>query len=501
MSNTRRKAEEDLTFHVERYASSQAFGKPLPGNIVANRSKLILDPQDRALVYWIQQCSHREGGLERLTADLCAEFPERIGTPAIRRFRKSGKKVVTPQDASQIRLGAPSSFHVPAEGCEASVLEEKIHQFALGRLPDHLRMICVNPEVDLDLKAGRTNNIYSEGKSPEVWCFQGLIDALHRLRRSEIEQAEKDLATTSISQRVLEDMEYALESRSLVVIEGLERMGKSAAAKSFCRRNPGKAIYVRLESGTDMATFFRAIAKALGTACNAQRKAVEMRTRIEEMLQHGHLMLVMDEAHHCFPQARRVHNAPPRVEWLRDMIDCGVPVVMVGTPQFDRQCRQHEEQVGWNARQVRGRVALHTILPEQLSEADLKAIAQHMMPNADKASLLRLVAVACATVDYVAAIERVTKRAKYFAAKRGSDEPTAEDVKKAVAEIIPAQAQEERAEIPAAPVESNPETIFQGRLNSLETPFKGRLKAPRIDPSTIELPTERRTPAGEAAHA
>ncbi len=352
MSGTRRKAVDDKRFNQERYCSSEAFNHGLLANLVAKRAKLIEDPEDRALVYWLQQRSHAEGGIERVAADLVREFPERIGT---RTMVETGKGVAGPyskEEAEEIMLEIPGGRH---RQWHPDSLEEWISE-GLEGLADWLRKLCLDPAIDFNRKGkpdrapggvgySRVNEFPSLG-SPEVWCFQDLVKSLHALRSREIAEAESDLAPTEITRQIQEDMEYALESRSLVIIEGLERMGKSAAAKNFCRRNPGKAVYVRLESGTDMATFYRSIARALGTACNAQRKAVEMRTRVEETLHEGDLMLVIDEAHHCFPQARRVHNAPPRMEWVRDMVDEGVPFVLIGTPQFDAQCRQ-ARGTGW----------------------------------------------------------------------------------------------------------------------------------------------------------
>ncbi len=92
-----------------------------------------------------------------------------------------------------------------------------------------------------------------------------------------------------------------------------------------------------------------------------------------------------------------------------------------------------------------------------------------MVPNASKATLKRLVAVANVTVDYVAAIERVVKRARYFAGKRGTPEPAAEDIKRAVSEIVPVQesSQIEQPDQPE-PVESSSESFSNGRLTRLD---------------------------------
>ncbi len=538
MSGTRRKVDGDTRFNQERFSSNEAYGSPLLGNLVAKRAGLLKDPEDRALLYFLQQLSHGDGGLERVAADLVEMFPERIGTPSMRKLGFAEGRVYSAEETRTVRGEIPQGYcrfpmrgeeppikpparpgrdrmmehlgyhDAPAEPAAPPSYPERYPasaffdaaKAACDDLADHLRRLCVAPEMDLRndsvaIYPDPAHPLYHHGRRNNdagVWYFADLIDALRSYRDRSASEAEDEIASTSIAEKIQEDMAFAMEERSLVVIEGLERMGKSAAAKNFCRRNPGKAVYVRLESGTDMATFYRAIARALGTACNAQRKAVEMRTRIEETLCQGDLMLVIDEAHYCFPQARRVHNAPPRMEWVRDMVDEGVPIVLVGTPQFERSCQQHEKQIAWNAGQIRGRVALHTTLPESLSDEDLKRIAAHMLPDASKPTLKRLLAVVDGSDDYVAAIERAVKRARYFARQHGTGQPSSDDVKKAVHEIIPPKQRPESTEQPSEQAVKTLENISRRRLKD-PLPSPRRQTSPlSIDRDTTITTTERR---------
>src|ERR1035438_5011256 len=85
MSNTRR-AEPGTPLRQERWASSEEFERGLLGNLVARRCSALDKPEDRQLVYFLQSRSHREGGIERVAAEMRAMFPERIGTASMHRF-------------------------------------------------------------------------------------------------------------------------------------------------------------------------------------------------------------------------------------------------------------------------------------------------------------------------------------------------------------------------------------------------------------------------------
>ena len=77
-------------------------------------------------------------------------------------------------------------------------------------------------------------------------------------------------------------------------------------------------------------------------------------------------------------------------------------------------------------------------------QEDLKAIAKHLMPEANKATVKLLYAIALYLEDYVAGIERIVCRARFFAHRRGEDKATFEDVKRAREEVIPTANNQEK---------------------------------------------------------
>src|SRR5690606_3590328 len=122
-----------------------------------------------------------------------------------------------------------------------------------------------------------------------------LWDSLVEYRQREIKAARARCVETAVTTQVWDELDYALESRSFVLVEGREGIGKTEAARAWCAQHPGRTVYIRLESGTDEQTLYRSIARRIGTACSYGRKTTEMRARIQDALQSGHLMLVIDE--------------------------------------------------------------------------------------------------------------------------------------------------------------------------------------------------------------
>ena len=142
----------------------------------------------------------------------------------------------------------------------------------------HLLSLCLDPALPV-----------ADG-SP--WYFPTLIETLREVQSKWIAEHSAG-AITGIGERVGNALDYALESRRFVIIDGLPRIGKSHAAKAWCNAYPGRARYVELQSSYDEMSFLRAIAKALGVSNRLNSKVQDLRSRIEDTLQPGHLVLVL----------------------------------------------------------------------------------------------------------------------------------------------------------------------------------------------------------------
>ncbi len=473
MSSTRR-AAPGAPMSQARYSSSATYERGLLGNLVAVRCKRIKRPEDRALVYFIQGLSHQEGGLEQFTRDFFDAFGDRFGTPSMHLFGIVSGQSYSPEQMELISREVPLEMDLESHWdhpiiFKPSNLADKLVarcREAAGELVNLLKEICLDPALDLELRTdtGACDNFKKRG--PQVWWFRDLWGTLHDYRRRHIKLSAKQIVTTAISKQIFYDLAYAAHVRGLVVIEGPQRTGKTTSAENWCEQRAGEAVFVELESGNDDATFFRTISIALGTACTAQRKATDMRMRIEDTLQTGHRTLVISEAHFLWPQISRPRSAPSRIDWLRTaLVDKGVGVALVSTPQFYKKCALYEKELDWNAAQLKGRVKLHTALPPELPEEDLRAVARHMVPQADEGMLLRLVGFALISDDYLAGIERLVSRAGFFAAKDGRSAADGQDIAKALDEAMPRLVEPE----PPAPESALKRRAAKARAVGLQT--------------------------------
>ena len=409
------------------------------------------DAEDRQLVYFLQSLSQAEGGIEKVAADLLDAFPERIGTASMHRF---GMKPGQVYSASQVRAirreidtGDNPRFRWPLRGDRKERgMEEFLNDFvevaqdtapecypvedftghcqnAARGLAGHLEEFCLNPAVKM--QAGWP------------WYFPALFESLREYQTVFVEKARSGTVVTEIGAQIYDTLDYALESQCLVFIEGLARMGKTFAAKAWCRERPGRARYVQVPSTNDDVGFFRAIAKALGLSCGSSWKTVQLRQRIEDVLQTCDLALVLDEAHYLWPVSDCRHAMPNRINWVMTaLVNHGVPVALVTTPQFIATQKVVEKRTHWTSEQFTGRIGHYLPLPKSLGEEDLAKVAKTLLPNGDAKSIEILVRYAQSSAKYLAGIETAVRRARYLTKKDKRDTASRADIKRAIKEAV-----------------------------------------------------------------
>jgi hypothetical protein len=214
-------------------------------------------------------------------------------------------------------------------------------------------------------------------------------------------------------------------------------MGKTFAAKTWCNERPGHARYVQVPSTNDDVGFFRAIAKAIGVSCGRSWKAVQLRQRIEDTLQAGDLILVMDEAHGLWPMSDCRHSLPGRISWVMTaLVNYGVPVALVTTPQFIATQKAVEKRTHWTSEQFIGRIGHYLPLPKSLGEDDLTRVAKALLPAGDAKSIEILVRYAQSSAKYLAGIETAVRRARSLARKENRERVERADIKRAIQEAV-----------------------------------------------------------------
>ncbi|HEY5298095.1 MAG TPA: ATP-binding protein [Verrucomicrobiae bacterium] len=242
---------------------------------------------------------------------------------------------------------------------------------------------------------------------------------------------------TAIGEKVSRALDYAMESRRMVIIDGLPRIGKSHAARHLCNLNPGRARYVECPATNDDFSFFRAVALSLGVSINLKSKAQELRSRIEETLQGGDLALVIDEAHYLWPQSHYRNTTPVRINWLMTaLVNRGVAVTLVTTPQFFRSKEAIEKATCWAADQFIGRIGHYEKLPDALSSDDLHAVASSLLPDSNSDSVKALALYARSSGKYLGGMDAIAERARFICKGEGRQKIEFRDVRRAIQESV-----------------------------------------------------------------
>ena len=472
MSNTRhRKDGEPPT--QRGFCSLAEYERGLLANIVALRCGLLDSPEDRDLVFALQYHSWQPGGLEKLASALLTKFPERVATASMEKFGTNPGAVYSASQVKSIRSEMPV-------GEDAFLLSGEISTFESFALPDmparHEEILGkgMSRKQVLDVhraasrRAAARPNSYpaqvfckycrdaaNEGLSDYMarlctdggskfespWYFPTLISSLREYLAERT--ARQTGAQTEIVRMIDDALDYALQSGELIPIQGVARIGKTHAVKSWCERHPGQARYVQVPPTNDDASFIRRIAEAYGVSSGLSFKNTQIRERVERTAHSTRLMLVFDEAHWLLTQDYRARKRPSRIAWIiNELVNYGVPVALVSTPQFEEDKLRIKERTGWNWDQFDGRIGEPVTLPEAISKEDLASIARAHLPREDferngyEKSIEGLVGYAMFTKSQVAGIEHVVKRARFVATGHGR-KVTLDDINTAVKRRLP----------------------------------------------------------------
>jgi hypothetical protein len=315
-----------------------------------------------------------DGGLKRVARELVEMFPKRLDD-------EGSSLALRPHGNS----GQHFSFY------ENSVGSPNLEEFLVD--------LCINPRIhftvpgeDVDVSDIETDSAIEQNpelskydfKVAKLAYFRDIVGALFEYQARHAAKIRDNFQLTTIGKKIWETLDYALASRGMVVLDGLEGRGKTEAVKAWCDLHLGTTRFVSLKGITSKTTAFREIAKALGIASSYTRTATQMQARIEDVLKRSKIMLVVDEAHFVFNQSRRMYSRPELVDWIDTAIcNQGVPIALVTTPQFIVCMTRAADQVEWNYRQFRRRVKRWEKLPAANSEEDIKAVARNVFKKAD----------------------------------------------------------------------------------------------------------------------
>jgi hypothetical protein len=438
MSSTRH-AEVGGALRQERWASNPECTTAINALLAAKRIALLEDPELRAVLWFIQMRSLTPRGLNELTAELLDFFPERVGSPTMRRIGCKAGKSYGPALVRQMRDEFPNALDFPLKGdiifdfserddevltepnsYDGSAFLEAVRTASLS-LPDHLTRLCLDPEIDL---------MNAKCSSAGAWYFDGLIDGLKRYRRHCAESAREGLATTEISDQIYETLDFCYRQRRMVLIEGVAGIGKSVTVKAWCNRYPGLARHVELPSSNDDRSFYAAIAEAIGVARGSAYNGQQIKLKVEEALRASGLFLVLDEAQFAWPQKyNRPQGVPVRMQWIKTAFDEGTPIALVALPEFSDWQALYVKKTLWRDNQLIRRLNRTIRLPAAHSKGDLIKIAKAIHPDGDEASW-KLLAGCALTLPkkQASAISETFISATDIAQQDGRDQVTYEDI-------------------------------------------------------------------------
>lgn len=479
---TRRQHTDQPQFRQGAFASSSDHDRGMMGNLVAERCQRFSDVVDIEVYWWLQQVSWRAGSLDAFAVGFLDTYRDRIGTPSMHMFGMRNGQIYSADQVRTIRRemeDGPDAFLLKGEhrASLADYLPCKPTDFSVDASlrnshPSSYPASAVMKRCSID-PHNFANHIRralvdpaSRSLRENLWNFPTLWEALLQYRQREIAAVETAIVETAVTRQVFEELDYAMEGRKFILIEGREGVGKTEAARNWCARHPGRVVYVQLESGADEQTLYRSISRCVGTSCSYGRKAKEMRARIQDALQTGQLMLVLDEAHYLWPlSARSERSVPKHAEWVRTaLVDKGVPVALISTPQFFDEACERFRKSGWNSLQLRRRLARTVRLPDSLEADDALLVAKRYFPATAQPLLKRIAGVALLSVGYLTTMAHLRSRVDFLSSRRpGHTEP--DIIAEALAELAPAAATAPSAREPMpAPCKAGADRVQSPRM-------------------------------------
>jgi hypothetical protein len=248
--------------------------------------------------------------------------------------------------------------------------------------------------------------------------------------------------------------------------------------------HPESCRLVATPASNALGDLIREVAISLGMEVAGQYGGRDLRDRVDYVLRFSHLQLCFDESQLLLPASFSRNTAPARLNWVRrSVMDQGVAAVFVCTPQsYLPAKRRFVKATGFAMEQFDERILKTVQLPEELSEADLLAVARIHFTDLSEEYLQFVVAKALATErNYVSDIEKIATLAKDNAREHGRKLPVLADIKAAIADVLPIPAPALKT-APTAPASLPRQSV--GKRNA--TPLQSATERP------FTLPQNRR---------
>jgi hypothetical protein len=466
------------------------------------------------LLWFIQAMSMRAGGLAKFCEELLAEFPERLGTPAMRATKGGytlkqkfaiwaeiphSARPYVPQelpdtiwgtarysqdeiDAMEVRDRVALTGELKKMGDDSFV--SICRKAAYGEFPGLLAALCTDFDQGFEEveKKDSGEEVFVPGKQPlaSFWFFEDLIGAIFEFMDRRAARIQKRLAMTEVARRIFDALDFAQAEKVMVRIEGDSRFGKTEALQAWSDTRPGAARLVRVPSDNSIKSFLIRVGEALGINCSYGVAPISLKYRIEYILKNSNLFLILDEAHYLIPQNYSSGSAPTRLNWVRgEIVDRNLPVALAVTPQsFKPALSRFVKKTGYTMEQFLGRNFLTCVLPEALTEDDMIAVARIHSPELDGDALGYIANEARLSQNYLQAVEAISRRARFLAG-RSKRRIGLKELETAVSEVLP-RTQPASGQLPSAEAISTSRATESPR-KAAQRPVNGRLSTPLRD--------------------
>jgi len=482
MSSTRRSAD-GASLDQSAWANSPSIEYGLTAYQVAKRTACLDRIEDRELIWALQKFSV-ERGVAAVKADLLKNYLHRIGTAAMIRIGKRAGEHYDAAEVREIRGELPREFRqeFPLRGELCREESRSIHYGRLdlmrseqaAKLEDafleagsrldvskseldrrdaamraeaekHPSSYPVSDFIDLCRDAAE-NSTRREAfccslengiaamcleRKPDLtacapWYFSELVNVLRDYVKQWITEKSKAVVT-AVGNVVYQVMEDTMDMGGLSLVTGSSGLGSAFAFRAWCDQRPGKARYCIVPTGNDEASFYRAIAKAIGIGNSLNYKNVQLRERIESVLQSGEITIALLNAELLWPQKNLREAFPGRLAWVLDMAERGAKICLSARPQFLMKQRDREK-TGWNSPELRNKISNFVTLPDSLEIDDLTAVARVMLPEADEDLLESIALYAFGESRYLKGVEAIADRARLIAKRAGRDHCISQDI-------------------------------------------------------------------------
>jgi hypothetical protein len=497
---------------AHKIATIHNYQCPEWGHVIATQ------PRWREALWFLQYVSMQPGGLVKFCEEMTRQLPDCFGTDAMR-AAKPGEWSLSVKEAAWKEI--PSRY-LPAGAAGAEDGEEWIacdylsdqnqeekaaravaakflkqwgaedfrgicRDAARKNLPRFLLALCTEPGKSFEPKK-------IAGCASRTWYMGDLAAAVLEMMDRQSSAVSQRLAMTAVTIKVWDALDYAIQERTMVRIEGDSRFGKTESVCAWCEMRPGLARLVSVPSSNSLADLHRKIAEALGIDVSYGSRKQGVREKIEFILRHSGIFLVLDEAAFLVPQSYTAATAPARLNWVRtEIVDRGLPLAMVVTPQsFMPLVVRFVKKTGYAMEQFFGRNYRTVQLPNELSRGDMVAVAKIHFPEMARDYLELITDLAEVSENYLQAVEAIAKLARYIARREKRQRVTVADIEAAAYEVTghrpgakianraaesagkPVKVEGANSRRVKAPLKGGSERLQPGSLQPAETDFSLR---------------------------